>query len=583
MSELVVGIDLGTSNSVISVVLEGEPLVIPDAEGNHIHPSMVYFREDGRTVVGARARQYRGEDPEHTVFSAKRLIGRAWDDPDIRLLMGSFPFPIVESDDGSPRFHIHEQLHPPEGIAGRIIHYLKALAQEYLGQEVRKAVITVPANFDEAQRRATKRAAALADLEVLRLVNEPTAAALAYGHGQQKRERVAIYDLGGGTFDITLLDLRGDIFEVLSTAGDSYLGGDDIDNRLVQMMFNAFEKQYGYDLSGEMAVRQRLQVVAEKLKHQLSSRDSASAQIIEYAPGSLQELELSFDLGRETFNRRAADVVDQSLRTCEEALQVAGLQPAQIDHLVMVGGSTRIPLVQERAEQFFGQRPALDINPDEVVSIGAAILGSSLVSTQQAPEPTEWSMPGSTIQGAIPAVTKEEDEGPRPPALPGSQPPPTPPAPPPLDSPSDWLEQVEGGAAPAGAPVLIDVTPHALGIATVGGVMDIIIERNGALPLERARLFSTSRDEQTRVVLPIFSGNSRRVEENRQLGSLELTNITPGPREDVKIEVVFEVDTDGMLSVRATDQRSGAHQFVRLSITGDSTEPETYDADDLLL
>jgi molecular chaperone DnaK len=565
MSDLVVGIDLGTSNSVISVSLEGEPIVIPDSDGNRIHPSMVYFRDDGRTVVGNRAKQHRVEDPAHTVYSAKRLIGRAYNDPDVKLLMGSFPFPIVEAEDGSPRFHVFDQLHPPEGISGRVLHYLKGLAEEYLGQQISKAIITVPANFDEGQRRATKRAADLAGLDVLRLINEPTAAALAYGHGQGKRERVAIYDFGGGTFDITILELRGDVFQVLSTAGDSYLGGDDIDNRLVQAMLNAFEKQYGYDLTGEMAVRQRLKATAEDVKHELSDRESVTVQVTEYVPGSLTELDLEFTLDRNAFDRRCMDIVDKSLETCEEALRVAGMQRAEIDHLVLVGGSTRVPLVQQKVQQFFNRRPVVDINPDEVVSIGAAIFGASLVDTHEAPDQQHFSaMSGGAVMQADGGVSVDAE----------------------IDNDDSWidsLEQEQQRKQQSSGPVLIDVTPHALGVATVGGVMDIIIERNGSLPLERSRYFSTSRDNQTRVMLPIFAGNSRRIEDNRQLGSLELTDIPPGPREDVKIEVTFEVDTDGMLSVRATDMRTGMNQFVRLSITGESQVDEEYDATDLLM
>ncbi|MFW5968702.1 MAG: Hsp70 family protein [Persicimonas sp.] len=564
MSDLVVGIDLGTSNSVLTVSLEGEPIVIPDQEGHRIHPSMVYFREDGRTVVGNRAKDFRVEDPAHTVFSAKRLIGRPYDDPDVKLLMGSFPFPIVEGKDGSPRFHIYDQLHPPEGISGRILHYLKGLAEEYLGEEINEAIITVPANFDEGQRRATKRAADLAGLEVLRLINEPTAAALAYGYGHAKREKVAIYDFGGGTFDITILELRGDIFEVLSTAGNSYLGGDDFDNQLVEAMLNAFERQYGYDLSGEVAVRQRLKAVAEDVKHKLSSREQVTVEVTEYVPGSLTELDLEFALDREAFNRRCMDIVDQTLETCEEALQVAGLQTAEIDHLVLVGGSTRVPLVKQKVSEFFNREPVVDINPDEVVSIGAAIFGASLVEDRQAPEQDEWA---DTQREAV----VQADES----AAVDAQ----------IDDDDSWIDEVqaEERTQQMQKPVLIDVTPHALGVATVGGVMDIIIERNGSLPLERSRYFSTSRDDQTRVILPIYAGNSRRIEDNRQLGTLELTDIPPGPREEVQIEVTFEVDTDGMVSVRATDMRTGMNQFARLSITGETDVDEEYDATDLLM
>ena len=547
MSDIVVGIDLGTSNSVISVVLEGEAIVIPDRQGNRIHPSVVHFREDGQTVVGNEARPFLAQSPRRTVYSAKRLIGRPFDSPEIKMLMGSFPFSIVEADDGTPRIQIDEQRHPPEGVGARVLSYLKGLAEEYLGQSVDKAVITVPANFDEGQRRATKRAGELAGLEVMRLVNEPTAAALAYGYGGDKRERVTIYDFGGGTFDVTLLELRDNVFEVLSTAGNSYLGGDDFDNRLVSLIVNAFERQHQIDLSADEMARQRLRVLAEDIKCQLSEQESVAHQITEYVPGTMQEVHINFELTRNEFNERCMDIVDQSLETCQEALQTAGLKRAELNHLVLVGGSTRIPIVQRRTREFFNREPVLGINPDEVVAIGAAVFGSSIAEQAGAPEP-------GSMQGGIDAVGDEWMEG---------------------------LEDDEGSGNDG--PLLIDVTPHALGIATVGGVMDIIIERNGQLPLERTRYFSPSRDQQTRVLLPVYSGNSRRIEENQQLGTLQLTDIPPGPREEVQIEVTFEVDTNGMLSVRATDMRTGLNQFARLSIMGDSDVEDEYDASDLLM
>ncbi len=542
MSELVVGIDLGTSNSVISVVLEGEAIVIPDEAGNRIHPSVVYFREDGQTVVGNQAWRFRAEHPQRTVYSAKRLIGRPFDSPEIKMLMGSFPFAVIPAEDNTPRIQIDNQLHPPEGIGARVLHYLKSLAEQYLGQAVDKAVITVPANFDEAQRRATKRAGELAGLEVMRLVNEPTAAALAYGYGARKRERVAIYDFGGGTFDVTLLELRDNVFEVLSTAGNTYLGGDDFDNRLVALMMNAFERQHQVDLSADHYSRQRLRVLAEHLKCELSHNEVIRQRIVEYVPGTMTEIEIDFQLSRQEFNERCRDIVDQSLQTCQEALQTAGLQRAELEHLVLVGGSTRIPLVQQRTREFFNREPVLGINPDEVVSIGAAVFGASLTDQGRAPQ--------------VGAANFDPND-------------------------DSWMEGLEEDGG--GGPLLIDVTPHALGVATVGGVMDIIIERNGQLPLERSRYFSTSRDNQTRVVLPVYSGNSRRIEENQQLGMIELTDIPPGPREEVQIEVTFEVDTNGMLSIRATDMRTGLNQFVRLSITGDSVGQESYDTSDLLM
>ncbi|MEC9441284.1 MAG: Hsp70 family protein [Myxococcota bacterium] len=567
MSEIVVGIDLGTSNSVISVMLEGQPIVIPDAEGNRIHPSIVYFFEDGRTALANAARTYRIQDPMHTVYSAKRLIGRPYESPELKVLIGSFPYAIVPSQDGAPRIQIRQTLHPPEGIGARILFYLKELAQNYLGQEVRKAVITVPANFDEGQRRATKRAGEMAGLEVLRLINEPTAAALAYGHGQGRHEKVAIYDFGGGTFDITILELRDNVFEVLATAGNSYLGGDDLDNRLVSSMLTAFEKQYGYDLSGDEIIRQRLKAIAQDIKHGLTRQDSVTTRVTEYVPGSLTELELEFSLSRDAFNRRTIDIVDQSLRTCEEAMRVANLQPSQIDHLVLVGGSTRVPIVAERTQQFFNKRAVAGINPDEVVSIGAAIFGASLVQPAATP-PSPGGIDFARASGGDDAWMGGLDGGgqggaqQRPMGGGGAMPPPQP---------------------AAAGPLLIDVTPHALGVATVGGVMDIIIERNGQLPLERTRYFSTSRDDQTRVVLPVYAGNSRRIEDNHQLGILELNDIPPGPREEVQIEVTFEVNTNSMLNVRATDMRTGRAQVAHLSVAGESTDLSGYDASDLLM
>jgi molecular chaperone DnaK len=535
MSDLVAGIDLGTSNSVVTVMLEGEPIVIPDRDENRIHPSVIHFESDGETQVGASAADYRITDPSHTVYSAKRLIGRPFSDPDVKVMMGSYPYPIVEGPEGQPRIKIYNQLHPPEGIAGRILHYLKGVTRDYLGEAVERAVITVPANFDEGQRRATKRAGEMAGLDVLRLVNEPTAAALAYGHAEGRRERIAIYDFGGGTFDISILELRDNVYQVVSTAGNSYLGGDDIDYRLVSMMLNAFERQHGYDLSSEETVQQRLKSIAQDLKHQLTDREQVSTQISEYVPGGLTELDLEFSITRQEFERRCKDIVDQTLQTCEGAIDAAGMQPAEIDQLVMVGGSTRIPLVQKRVSSYFNRKPVLDINPDEVVSIGAAIFGDSL-SAGAAPE----------VDGGQAPVAEGQ----------------------PADATSD-------------APVLIDVTPHALGVATIGGVMDVIIEQNGSLPLERSRSFSTSRDNQTRVVLPIFAGNSRRIEDNKQLGALTLEGIPAKPREEIDIEVTFSVDTDGMLSVSAVETQTGQRQSAKLSIMGLDEMPEEVDNRDL--
>jgi molecular chaperone DnaK len=516
--DIAVGIDLGTSNSVITVVLEGQPIIIPDDEGNAIHPSLVHYGEDGTTTVGNPAKDLRIDDPEHTVYSVKRLMGRRMADPAVKMMRGSYPYPIVSGESGGPHIEMRGEQLSPEEVSATILEYLTSLAESYLGQAVDQAVITVPANFDEAQRRATQHAAQMADLEVLRLINEPTAAALAYGYEEGRRERIGIYDFGGGTFDISILELRDNVFEVVSTAGNSFLGGDDFDYRIVQMIMNAFEKQHGYDLSGDESVRQRLKALAQNVKHRLTDQETVRAKVTEYVPGTLTELDLEFTLTRDAFNRRCDDIVDESLETCRNALQAASMQRAELDHLVMVGGTTRMPLVRRKVAEFFNREPIVDIDPDEVVSIGAAIFASSMISDRQAP----------------PAGHEGEDDQ-------------------------------EG-------PLLIDVTPHALGVATVGGVVDIVIEQNASLPLERSRSFSTSRDDQTRVRLPVYAGNSRRVEDNRQLGELVLADIEPGPREDVQIDVTFRVDTDGMLDVEAVDRRTGQRQSARLSIMGDNRD-----------
>lgn len=526
MSDPVLGIDLGTSNSVVTVVLEGDPIVVPDERGNKIHPSLVHFGEDGDVDVGAASKRFERDDPLHTVFSAKRLIGQSFEQESVQQFREVCPVRIEATDEGRPVFVVHGQQHTPVEISTIVLEYLKDVASRYLGTQVEQAIITVPAHFNESQRRATKTSAEHAGLEVLRLINEPTAAALAYGYGQGKRERVAVYDFGGGTFDITLLELRDQVFEVLATAGESYLGGDDFDYQLVETMVQAFEQQYGHDLRGNENAWYRLKMIARDIKHTLTKQDEVTVEVTEYVPGSLAELDLEFTFSREILEQRCEQITDQTLDICRDALSVADVQPAQIDHLVMVGGSTRVPLVQKKVGQFFNRKPSFEIDPDKVVSIGAALFGASLQQSKQLP-------PG-----------QQDDDN-------------------------------------ADGPLLIDVTPHALGVATVGGVMDIIIERNGSLPLRRSRRFSPSKDNQTRIVLPVYAGNSRRIEDNQKLGLLALNDLEPRPREQVEIEVTFAVDTDGMIQVDAEDVQTGRKESVELSIGGDESDLDDYDESEM--
>lgn len=642
MAELIAGIDLGTSNSVITVVIDGVPVVVPDSRGNTIHPSVVAFRPNGDTIVGNDAVGFLSSQPERTVYSSKRLMGRTVGSPDLKILHGSFPFELrgaslgSDQQDAPVRIVIDEVYHPPEGIAARVLKYLNELAVAHIGEPVTKAVITVPANFDEGQRQATMHAGSLAGFEVMQLVNEPTAAALAYGHGKNKRERVAIYDLGGGTFDITILELRNNVYEVLGTAGLSYLGGDDFDLQIVDEIMLEFERsrhvQFNYR---NHPVRYPLKSIAQQIKHRLSKEDYVKESINLLIPGTLDHLAFDFSITRNRFIEITRDLVARSLRTCDEALRLANLQTAQIEHLVMVGGSTRVPIVRQKAEQYFHRMSTSDVNPDEVVSVGAAIYGESLVvappkKTFSAPpipkppaRPAPIGNPGLSMFPASPGrppLPSPRTTGPlpSPPASPsgfgGGSPfsrPPSRPSFPTIPSasfsgshasdPPDPGFSLDSSSFPPGAPssfgdpnphsmtrppmapapetyqpdpvmpavpLLIDVTPHPLGIETIGGIMDVLIEQNASLPLSRQRTFVASQDNQTEVVIPIYAGNSRKTAENRMLGLIELTNIAPGLREDVQIEVIFDINTSGILVVSATDLRTGKEQTANLSISG---------------
>lgn len=510
MSGKVIGIDLGTSNSVVSVLVNGEPVVIPDAQGRTIHSSVVAFLPDGEILVGNDAVPRKIIDPVNTVYSAKRLIGRPFFSEEVRIAQTHYPYEVVCGEDNNPKIVASGREYSAEEISAMILTHMRDLAEAYLGERIDRAIITVPANFNEGQRTATKVAGEIAGLEVVRILNEPTAAALAYGYGQGRREKVVIYDFGGGTFDITVLDLRDSVFEVLSTAGNTYLGGDDFDNRLVDFMVAAFHHRYAYDLSTEIVAMQRLKNIAEQVKCDLSEKDKVAVQIQEMIPGSAQPVVLSFSLTREGFYERCQDIVQQTFLVCDEALRLAELTHHEIDHVVLVGGTTRMPLVRDMVSRYFVKEPVGDINPDEVVAVGAAIFAAS-------------------------------------------------------------LEADSGGGRSA---LLIDVTPQALGIATAGGFCDTVIERNENIPTERSRTFTTNRDYQDVVKLEILEGDSRRAEENRKIGELMLEGVRPAPRGQVQIQVTFEIDTDGILNVSAVDVETGLRQSARLAVAGSLSSEE---------
>jgi molecular chaperone DnaK len=664
MSGRAVGIDLGTSNSVVAVVIDGEAIVISDKDRRAIQPSVVSWLPDGRTVVGQAAKNRMGVDPSNTVYSVKRLVGRPHYAQEVKVASEKYAYNIVKGDDDNPRVKVQSKDYTVEEIQAVILRHMKWIAEQYLGEPVTHAVITVPANFNESQRRATKTAGQLAGLEVLRILNEPTAAALAYGYEQQLRERIAVYDLGGGTFDITVLELRDNVLEVLSTAGDTFLGGDDFDSRVTQMLAEEFEKQTGFALSSDIQAMQRLKSISEKLKIDLSDSETATTIIKHTIPGQSSPTSATVTLTRAAFNRACMQLVQKSFIVCDEALKLAEVTSAEIDRLVLVGGATRMPMVRDMVEQYFFKKPLNDINPDEVVAVGAAIYAYGL-ELQAAPQPSlppqppqrvpaasspqvaifgtepPASMPpvpsgptGPTAKGMPSASATQvmSPAGPPPPPSSatmkaGAVPPPTPLArialqPPPVasgqtlaigiarsesspasaappllqksaapPSPSGAPAVNDGPASskvpglssnsmdaisqlasapqpPRAAPLLIDVIPQGLGIETLGGYMDTIIPRNSRLPVRQTRAFGTAADFQETVRVNILEGSSRVAEENRPLGELVLTGIPPMQRGKVKIDVSFEINTDGMLAVTARDRDSGKLARTRLNVAG---------------
>ena len=552
--EKVVGIDLGTSNSVVSAVIGGRPVVIPDEDGNRIQPSVVSFLPGGDVVVGHKARSRKVIDPVNTVYSIKRLIGRPFYSEQVRIAQSHYPYQVVCGSDNNPKVFVQGQEFSPEEVSAMVLRRMRQIAERQLGQTVDRAIITVPANFNEAQRYATKAAGEIAGLDVLRILNEPTAAALAYGYGQDKRETVAIYDFGGGTFDITILGLRGSVFEVMSTAGDTYLGGDDFDNRLVDYMVAAFQHKHSYDLGTEIVALQRLRNIAERLKCELSEKDKVAVHIKEIIPGSVTPVMLSFSISREGFNDRCGDIVKRTFVVVDEAMRLARLTTSQIDHVVLVGGTTRVPMVANMVSQYFSKLPVDNVNPDEVVAVGAAIYAASLDEQFYSPPslPTgarraDGIQPEGADWSQVPSYDGEiiYDDSPS------------------FDAP-----------LPTEQALLIDVTPRGLGVATAGGFCDIVIERNENIPTERRRIFGTSHDKQEQVRIEILEGESRQAAENRKLGELLLTGLRPSYRGDVRIEVVFELDTSGILTATATDLETGKRQSAQLQLHGNMDADE---------
>jgi molecular chaperone DnaK len=501
----VIGIDLGTTNSVVAVMEGGKPVVVPNQEGNRTTASVVAFTNNGERLVGQAAKRQAVTNPENTVSSVKRYMGRRFNE--VTEEMKTIPYKVVKGENDTARVEIEGKVHSPPEISAMILQKLKAAAEDYLGAKVEQAVITVPAYFNDAQRQATKDAGQIAGMEVLRLVNEPTAAALAYGLDKKDDETIAVFDFGGGTFDISILEVGTGVVEVKSTNGDTHLGGDDLDQVVIEWMEEEFKKDQGVDLSKDRMAVQRLKEAAEKAKMELSSTMETDINLPFITADSAGPKHLNLKLSRSKFEQMIEPFVQRTLEPCRQALKDASLDAKDVDEVVLVGGSTRIPMVQKLVTDFFGKEPNKGVNPDEVVAVGAAIQAGVLA-------------------GDVKDV------------------------------------------------LLLDVTPLSLGVETLGGVADFVIERNTTIPVRKSKVYSTADDNQNQVEIHVLQGERTMAGDNRTLGRFHLIGIPPAPRGVPQVEVSFDIDANGILHVSAKDRGTGQEQKIEITSSSGISDEE---------